>query len=111
MTHGPTFEHFYEGDCSREEAQPAIDMCLPMATSTLRTPTKYAAWKEYGVPCTYIKCLIDRVVTPAMADAQIAKMREAGVDVTVETMGCGHSPAHVAPKELTDLIVRIVGET
>lgn len=110
MTHVPSFERFYEGDCSRGEAQSQIDMCLPMASSAMRTPTKYEAWKDYGTPCTYIKCLNDRAVTPAMCDAYIATMREAEVDVEVETMSCGHSPAHVAPEELADLVVRIVGK-
>lgn len=84
-------------------------MCLPMASSAFTSPTKYAAWQEYGTPCTYIKCLNDRAVLPAMCDAYIARMKDADVDLQVETMQCGHSPAHVAPKELADLIANIAG--
>lgn len=107
MTHLDSFERFYEGDCTREEAQAPIDMCLPMATSAMTTPTKYAAWREHGTPCTYVKCLKDRAVLPALCDTYIARMKEAGVDVEVETMACGHSPFHVAPAELAALIARV----
>lgn len=109
MTHLTSYERFYEGDCSREEAQEPIDMCLPMALSTMTTATKHAAWKDCGTPCTYIKCLNDRAVTPEMCDVYIKRMQDAGVDVNVETMSCGHSPAHVAPRELAELIARIAG--
>ena len=84
-------------------------MCLPMASSAMGSPTRYAAWKDYRTPCTYIKCLNDRAVLPEMCDTYIGRMRDAGVNVDVETMQCGHSPAHVAPKELAELITRIAG--
>lgn len=106
ITHLTSFERFYEGDCTREEASEPISACLPMAVSAMRTPTKYAAWKDYSTPCTYIKCLNDRAVLPAMCDVYIKRMKEAGVDVEVKEMECGHSPAFVAPKELTELIVQ-----
>ena len=106
VTHLTSFERFYEGDCTREEAAGPISACLPMAASAFRTPTEYTGWGDYSTPCTYIKCLNDRAVPPAMCDAYITRMKEAGVDVEVEEMQCGHSPAFVAPRELVELIVR-----
>lgn len=77
-----------------------------MAASAFRTPTEYAAWRDYATPCTYIKCLNDRAVLPEMCDAYITRIGEAGIDVEVERMKCGHSPAFVAPRELVELIVK-----
>lgn len=107
MTHATPFEHFYEGDCSREAAQSALDLLVPMAASAFTTPTNYEAWKDYGTPCTYIKCLHDRAIKTATSDKYIERMRAAGVNLNVETMECAHSPAHFVPKELADLIAGI----
>ena len=93
---------FYEGDVAREEAQPAIDMLEPMASSALTTPTRYAGWRDYSIPFTYMKCSKDRRISNNVADPYISRLRAAGLQVNVETIDAGHCPALTAQ----DLVVQ-----
>jgi len=77
-------------------------MCRPMASSAFTSATKFAGWRDYGTPCTYIKCIGDRAVPESKCDEYIARMQQAGVEVEVISMSCGHSPALVAPAALTE---------
>jgi hypothetical protein len=108
VTHTKPYERYY-ADISIEEAKEPLELMQPMAYSAFTTPTQYAGWKDYGIPCTYIKCLKDNAVTERLWEPYLALMREAGVDLTVEEMDIGHSPFWIAPKDLADLLARVIG--
>jgi pimeloyl-ACP methyl ester carboxylesterase len=101
------YERYY-ADTSPEEAQPALELLLPMAHSAFTSPTSYAGWKDYGIPCTYIKCLQDKAVTVEHWDTYLPRMRDAGVDITVEELDCGHSPFWINPDAIAELLVKTV---
>ena len=83
-------------------------MLQPMAISAFTTPTSYVGWRDYGIPCSYIKCLQDVGVTGEICDMYITRMKEAGVDVSVESLDTGHSPFWSAPEVLSKLLQKIV---
>lgn len=103
------YERYYH-EVSREDAEPALNLLQRMATSAFETPTKYAGWKDYGYPVTFIKCSQDAAVTPEMCDGYIAKMKEAGVDVDVETIDAGHCAHFTAPSAVVGVIEKIAEE-
>lgn len=106
--HRAPYERYY-GDISREKAEPALALLQPMANSVFTTPTLFAGWKDYGIPCTYIKCLQDVGVTPALCEKYIARMKEVGVDVDVESLDTSHSPFWSAPDALFGTLKRVLG--
>lgn len=106
MVHNSPYERYYH-DVSREQAQPAIDMLQAMASSTFETPTVYAGWRDYGIPCTYIKCLQDVALPSELCNMYIARLREGGVDVSVEELDTSHSPFWTAPEKLAGLLERV----
>ena len=66
-THLKPYERYY-GDVSREKAEAALSILQPMAKSAFTTPTSYAGWRDYGIPCTYVKCLQDQAVVQEVCD-------------------------------------------
>ena len=107
MVHKAPYERYY-GDTTREKAQAAIDLTQPMANSAMTTPTSYAGWRDYGIPVTYIKCTKDVAVPGELCDMYISRMKDAGVDVTVEEMDSGHSPFWIQPQNLLEVLKRAV---
>ncbi|KAK5169162.1 uncharacterized protein LTR77_006471 [Saxophila tyrrhenica] len=107
MVHQKPYERYY-ADISEQEAQAPLDLTVPMAYSAFTTPTTYAGWRDYGIPCTYIKCLKDNAVPVEMCDKYIARLREGGVDLKVEELDVGHSPFWIDPDGLMELIVRVI---
>ena len=105
VTHRAPYERYY-ADVSREQAEPALALLQPMANSAFNTPTTYAGWRDYGIPCTYIKCLQDAAVTDDVCEMYIARMKEAGADVTVESLDTAHSPFWSAPDALYEVLQR-----
>ena len=102
------YERYY-ADISLASAQPALDLCQPMAHSAFTSPTTYCGWEDYGIPCTYVKCLKDQAVGEEFWEKYIKRMRESGVEVGVEELGCGHSPFWVAPDQLVEVVERVLG--
>ena len=99
----------YYNDVSAEDAQPALDMLVPMAHSAMTTRTEYAGWKDYGIPCTYIKCLKDTAVVSRMWDEYLARAKDAGVEMDVEEMDTSHSPFWSDPDALFEVLKRVIG--
>lgn len=107
MVHRQPYERYY-ADTTREHAQPALDRLAPMAQSAMTTPTVYAGWKDYGIPCTYIRCLNDAAVTGDLCDLYIKRLKDSGVDTTVEELDAGHSPFWIGPEELLQVLKRVL---
>lgn len=104
--HTTPYERYYH-EVSREDAEPALALLEPLAQSAFRSPTSYAGWKDYGIPCTYIKCLKDSAVPPDMGDTYIARMEDASVKVDVEEIDAGHCSPFTAPSLVVGVIGRI----
>lgn len=101
--HMKPYERYYH-EVSPEDAEPAINLLQRMAASAFETSTRYAGWRDYGIPCTYIKCSQDTAVSPSMCDTYIAKMKDAGVQVDVETIEAGHCAHFTAPSAVVGVI-------
>lgn len=104
--HQDPYSRYYH-EISREEAEPAIGLLQRMATSAFETPTKHAGWKS-GIPCTYIKCSFDTAVPPDLGDTYIQRMKDAGVEVDVETIDAGHCSHFTQPSAVVGVIAKIV---
>ena len=87
---------FY-GTCSAEAAAAAVARLCPQRAATLRQPATAAAWRT--VPSTYVRCLRDAAVTPAMQDVLASRCTE------VRSLDTDHSPFLCAPAELADILV------
>ena len=100
------YERYYT-DVSREQAEPALAMLEPMASSAMNSPTSYAGWKDYGIPCTFIRCLQDIAVPQNLCEMYISRMKDADVELSVETIDAGHCANFTAPKFLAEAIQKI----
>lgn len=108
VTHKTPYDRYY-ADTSLELAQPALDLLQPMAYSAMTSETEHTGWKDYGIPCTFIMCRDDIAVPVEQCEKYIARLREAGVDVTTEEMEGGHSPFWIVPERLAEVLGRVVG--
>ena len=104
MTHTSPHDRYYN-DMSREEAEPALALMEPIARSAMASETRYCGWRDYGIPCTYIKCSKD-VAMSSLYETYTSRLMSAGVDVTVETIDAAHSPFWSAPNAVVDTIRR-----
>ena len=86
---------FY-GCCPAEVAAAAVARLCPQRAATLRQPATVAAWRT--VPSTYVRCLRDAVVTPAMQDVLAARCDD------VRSLDTDHSPFLGAPAELAGIL-------
>ena len=108
MTHRYPKDRYYN-DVSAEVAKPALDLLQPMTHSVFTTPTRFAGWKDYGIPCTYIKCLKDAAQGPWLWDEYTTRWKEAGVDFSVEELDTSHSPFVSNPDALLEVLKRVIG--
>lgn len=107
MVHRGPKDRYYN-DVSAEDAKAALGMLQPMTYSSFTTPTRYAGWKDYGIPCTYIKCLKDNAVTKPMWDEYIARWKGLGIDHSVEELDLSHSPFWSDPDTLLVVMKRVL---
>lgn len=106
MTHLKPYERYYH-EISRDDAEPALALLEPMASSAFQTETSYTGWKDYGIPCTYIKCSKDVAVPDELCEMYIKRLRDANVEVDVETLDAGHSAHFTDPSLVVGAIERI----
>ena len=99
----------YYNDVSAEDAQPALDLLVPMTRSAMTTPTRYAGWKDYGIPLTYIKCLKDTAVVKSMWDEYATRAKEAGVQMDEIELDTSHSPFWSNPDALLEVLKKVIG--
>ena len=104
--HMKPYERYYH-EVSVEDAEPAIGLLEPMADSAFKTPTSYTGWKDHNIPATYIKCSKDTAVPLDLCDRYIARMREAGVDIDVETIDAGHCAHFTAPSLVVGILEKM----
>lgn len=110
MIHEKPYERYYS-EVSQEDAAPAIALLEPMAVSAFHTPTRYAGWKDYSIPCTYIVCQGDKAVTPTMVRTYIDRLQSGGAEVSVDSIDAGHCSHYTDPGKVVDVVIRIASST
>jgi pimeloyl-ACP methyl ester carboxylesterase len=95
-------ESFYN-DCAPEEIEYLLARAVPQPVKPLRTPLRVTAANFGRIPRYYVKCLLDRAITPAFQDKMIA----ATPVRRVFELQASHSPFMSKPKELADVLLEI----
>lgn len=98
-------ESFYN-DCSPQDIEYLLARVRPQPVAPLRTPLRLTV-ENYGrIPRYYVKCLLDRGITPAFQDKMIA------ATPVRRTFGlqAGHSPFMSMPGELADVLLQVARE-
>jgi pimeloyl-ACP methyl ester carboxylesterase len=83
--------------CSPATVAAATARLRPQRAATMKQPASVAAWHER--PCTYVRCLQDRALTPAMQDLMAARCHADVLDIDAD-----HSPFICAPAQLAALL-------
>lgn len=96
---------FYN-DVSADIAAEAVSKITPGVYASRFDPLKYAAWKY--IPCSYLKCEIDRAIPFAVQEAIIEHAGEHFVHI--ESCQSGHSPWLSMPDFTADFFRRAAGE-
>lgn len=99
-------EYYYTPTTDAAEAEAAVALLRPMATSAFLEPTQYGAyaWAEYGVPVSYVGCKLDRMLPISMQEDFVKRMREAMVSVTATWLQYDHSPFLSHAEELAKIV-------
>jgi pimeloyl-ACP methyl ester carboxylesterase len=71
-------------------------------------PLTYAAYKD--VPVTYILCEEDKIIDPSNQERMVKMMQDAGSDVNVVRLKCGHCPNVSQPEATLKAIRKAAGE-
>jgi pimeloyl-ACP methyl ester carboxylesterase len=95
---------FY-GDCSDDDVALARSLLAPEAMAPLATPLHLTAERFGRVPRTYIECLRDRAIPPALQTQMYAGQPCEQV-LAIDT---DHSPFFSAPDELTRHLLGFAG--
>lgn len=99
---------FYH-DVEPELAKEAASRCVKNSRSAFMETTKHAGWEAF--PCTYVTCLDDRAVPPAVCKAMLDRLsEEERMSWTFQESEGSHSPFLSRPAELAGLLRRAVGE-
>jgi pimeloyl-ACP methyl ester carboxylesterase len=99
-------ESFYN-DCSPEDVDYLLARVRPQPVRPLQAPLRLSE-KNYGrIPRYYVKCLLDRGVTPAFQDKMIAA---SPVRRTFE-LRASHSPFMSMPRELAEVLLEVARES
>ncbi|KAK5119307.1 hypothetical protein LTR85_007663 [Meristemomyces frigidus] len=98
---------WYYSSTSREKADAAAAMLGDMPISSFTEPTRYGGigWAQYGIPVHYIGCKKDATIPLFMQEDFVARMKEAGVQVTATWLDQDHSPFLEAPERVAELIL------
>ena len=107
---GPGARHVLYNDIDPAEADKAVWRLKPQsyAINTSATPDQVAALQ--GIPLSYLATNNDNAVPFAVQEQTIAGYKAAGIDVTAEVAGSGHSPFLILPKETALFIRKAAGE-
>jgi pimeloyl-ACP methyl ester carboxylesterase len=99
-------ESFYN-DCSPEDIEYLLARVKPQPVRPLQTPLRLSEQRYGRIPRYYVKCLLDRGITPAFQDAMIAA---SPVRRTFELLA-SHSPFMSVPRELAEVLLAVARES
>lgn len=98
-------DSFYN-DCAPEDIEHLLARALPQPVKPLKSPLQLTAANYGRIPRYYVKCLVDRGITPAFQDKMIAA---SPVQRTFE-LQASHSPFMSKPKELADILLEVASK-
>lgn len=91
------------------EVEKAVDLVKHMphhSAVSFASELTYAGYKH--VPCSYIFCESDSLITPAQQQTFIDRIKtSSGRDVAVHKLNSGHVPNVSQPEKLVEVIVKI----
>lgn len=100
------FAEIFFNDCDRQDIARELDRVKPQPIAPVKTPLKLTR-ENYGrVPRFYVRCLLDRAITPAFQDIMIS----ASPVRKVFDIEASHSPFISRPDELADIILRAAAD-
>jgi pimeloyl-ACP methyl ester carboxylesterase len=100
------FADIFFNDCDQEDIERELQRVKPQPVAPVKTPLRITQ-ENYGrVPRFYVRCLLDRAITPAFQDIMIM----ASPVRKVFDIEASHSPFISRPAELADIILRVVRE-
>ena len=106
-THMKPYERYYH-EISPGDAEPALALLEPMASSAFTSPTSNGGLMNHGIPCTFITCSKDTAVSPDMCNKYISRAREAGIEMDDETIDAGHCAHFTAPSLVVGVLEKIL---
>jgi pimeloyl-ACP methyl ester carboxylesterase len=95
-------EAFY-ADCSEEDIKMAVAHLRPEPNAPLATPLKLTEQNFGRIPRVYIKCLLDKGISPAIQEQMYTKMP----CEKVISINASHSPFLSMPEELVSHLVSV----
>lgn len=98
---------FY-ADVQPQQAKEMKALLVRQSGSAMTDPITYPAWQH--IPTTCLRTLDDQVLFLAWQDRQIKAVRDAGVEVSVETFQSSHSPFLSMPGEVVNAVERAAKE-
>lgn len=98
-------DSFYN-DCSAADIEYLLARVRPQPVAPLQTPLRLTAQKYGRIPRYYVKCMLDRGITPAFQDRMISA---SPVRRSFE-LQASHSPFMSKPRELADILLQIARE-
>ena len=99
----PPIQLFY-ADLGLERAKKMEALLVRQSGPAMTDAITYPAWQH--IPTTYLRTQDDRVLFPDWQERQIKAVRDAGVNLTVETYKSSHSPFLSIPGKMVAAVER-----
>ncbi|KAI4121543.1 MAG: hypothetical protein LQ338_006312 [Usnochroma carphineum] len=96
---------FYD-DVEPARAKELAGMLVPQDARAMSDTVTHPAWKY--IPTTYLRTTEDEVLFLDWQDRQIKAVKDAGVDIAVETFKSSHSPYISIPEDMVDAVERAI---
>lgn len=98
---------FY-ADAEPQRAKEMEALLVRQSGPAMTDPITYPAWQH--IPTTYLRTVDDQVLFLGWQDRQIKAVKDAGVEVRVETFQSSHSPFLSMPGEMVNAVERAARE-
>jgi pimeloyl-ACP methyl ester carboxylesterase len=104
----PNDPKVFYNDLPEDEQKHWFSLIQPHSVGTMHAGCTAASWKE--IPTFYLVCTKDLAIPEFGQDAMIKAAKEAGADIDVTRLDCGHSPFLSRPDETVAWIKKVAGE-
>ena len=96
--------YLFYGDLLLQHARDMEALLVRHSLAALVDEVHHPTWKD--IPTTYLRATLDQVLLLKWQDTQIQKVKEAGVDIAVETFESSHSPYLSMPEKIVEAVER-----
>ena len=98
--------YLFYGDLPTKQAREIEALLVRHKLAGLVNEVHHPTWKD--IPPTYLRATMDQVLLLRWQDMQIKNVKDAGVDVTVESFESSHSPFLSMPDKIVEAVGRAV---